>query len=1011
MLAVIIFGLFGQIAWTLENMYFNVFLYETVTYDPNAVALMVALSAITATITAIIVGAFSDKIAKRKIIITICYIAWGLSIMVFALISKDNVAKSFPNADIIKLTASFVILMDCVMTFFGSAAFDSTFNAWITDVTTTHNRAKFEGVASALSLLSVLIVFAGLDGLAQSDNWIAFYLIAGGLVTACGLAGIFILKDKPNLKPAKENYFRNLIVGFKLSSIKSHPQLYLTLIAVAIYSLSQQIYMPYLLIYLKYYLGLTDYAILLGVLLVLTAVASIICGKIADKHGKGLIMLISASLVVIGAMGAFLQGEFNKENIILFAILGFLMLSGGMIVSLLLNAIMRDYIPETKYGHYAGIRMVAMVLIPMCVGPGIGAAIIKEGAEFVNDYGAVENIPQPVLFLYTALASLLMFIPLIFILKGIKPKKTKPVLLTRWGKELLENPSDVPLPEYPRPQFKRESYLNINGKWQYRISALDGTPRAEGDIIVPFSPESPLSGVNKELQRNEKLYYNRKFTLDAEFVKDVTVLHFGAVDQSCEVFINGISVGKHVGGYLPFSLDISKYINIGENEISLEVVDVTDKSYYSHGKQASRPINIWYSPQSGIWQTVWLESLPKIHLKNVKFDPDIDNNTISITPMAECEDIQIVATIYFDGREITHANLKPNVKNVIEIPDAMLWTPETPNLYDVVFKTGDDVVESYFGMRKFSIVKDDNNIIRLTLNNKPYFHNGLLDQGYWSDGYLTPPSDAAMLSDIKKMKELGFNTLRKHIKIEPLRWYYYCDHVGMLVWQDMVNGGGYESFIIRAIRPFIGWNLEDGKTNYRKLGRGDPAGRENYYYETDRTVDLLYNSVSIATWVPFNESWGQFDALKAVQFIRERDKSRYIDHASGWYDQGGGDFNSVHIYFRPVKVNNDGKRATVLSEFGGYSHKVTGHVWNENHIFGYKTCKTQDEFTKAYEALYREQIIPAAKSGLCASIYTQVTDVEDEINGLLTYDRYICKADTQSTQAINKELFDLYSQL
>ena len=555
-------------------------------------------------------------------------------------------------------------------------------------------------------------------------------------------------------------------------------------------------------------------------------------------------------------------------------------------------------------------------------------------------------------------------------------------LFTRWGRAMER---ENPLPEYPRPQFRRAAWLNLNGVWDYAIYKQNESFSGwQGEIVVPFSPESQLSGVEKTLQRDETLFYRREFTLEERFLKHTTLLHFGAVDHACRIWINGSEAGAHTGGFTPFTLDISAQARPGLNEIRVEVTDPTDTSHSSRGKQSSKPGGIWYSAQSGIWQTVWLESLPARHLSHVRMEPDIDAGVVKITPSADC-------TAIFQDQNFA---LQANQTASLPVKNMRLWSPENPHLYEIAFECGEDYVESYFGMRKFSLGKDTSGTPRLMLNNAPYFHNGLLDQGYWPDGLLTPPGDEALLYDIKTCKALGFNMLRKHIKIEPLRWYYHCDREGMLVWQDMVNGGTKYGFDVIGILPFAGIQLDDGPRNYRRFGRESAEGRAQYYEELDCMLSHLQNCVSLAMWVPFNEGWGQFDANKAVDFIRARDTSRTIDHASGWHDQGGGDCVSPHIYFTPLKAPRRSKwqdRAFVLSEFGGYSHAVEGHVWNPGKVFGYRIYKSIESLQAAYKKLYAKRVQALSKKGLSATVYTQVSDVEDEVNGLITYDREVVK--------------------
>jgi len=557
-------------------------------------------------------------------------------------------------------------------------------------------------------------------------------------------------------------------------------------------------------------------------------------------------------------------------------------------------------------------------------------------------------------------------------------------LLTRWGRALDLR---VPLPEYPRPQFARADWLCLNGPWDYAIQKQNGPFHGwQGKLLVPFSPEAPLSGVGRALLPGETLVCARAFPLEKSFLRHTTLLHFGAGDHACRVWLNGHEAGAHVGGYTPFTFDISTLAREGLNEIRVEITDPTDTSWGSRGKQSSRPGGIWYTAQSGIWQTVWIESLPQLHLSAVRMEPDIGADAIKITPNEAC-------TAIFQEQRF---ELRAGEENLIPVRNMRLWSPEDPYLYDIAFERGEDRVRSYFGMRAFSLGKDEQGVPRLLLNGKPYFHHGALDQGYWPDGLLTPPGDEAMLHDIRQAKRLGFNMLRKHIKIEPLRWYYHCDREGMLVWQDMVNGGSNYNFAVVGALPFVGIRLRDGAENYKRFSREDAAGRAQYYEELGCMLDHLQNCVSLCMWVPFNEGWGQFDANRAVEFIRARDTSRTIDHASGWHDQGGGDCISPHIYFKPLRLprrrEGDG-RAMVLSEFGGYSHAVAGHVWRPGKVFGYRIFKSPDALKKAYAKLYEKRVKPLIPKGLCASVYTQLTDVEDEVNGLLTYDREVCKAE------------------
>ena len=578
-------------------------------------------------------------------------------------------------------------------------------------------------------------------------------------------------------------------------------------------------------------------------------------------------------------------------------------------------------------------------------------------------------------------------------------------MLTPWG-EALDR--EHPLPEYPRPQLRRNSYLNLNGIWEYAITKTAEKPAAmQGEIVVPFSPETPLSGVGHILQPDEYLWYRRSVTLPEGFFRGGRLLlHFGAVDQCCTVWVNGQEAGSHTGGYLPFALDVTELIEGDAFTLELRVTDPTDTGSLSRGKQRLKSTGIWYTPQSGIWQTVWMECVPENYLRSLRITPKPEENAVHIR--LEADDPAMAAvTICRDGGIIAEGQTDENGESTLTIPaeELRLWSPEETFLYDVAITlAGGDKVESYFGMRAFGIGKDEKGLPRLLLNGKPYFQNGLLDQGYWSDGYYTAPSDEALIHDIAEMKRLGFNMLRKHIKVEPLRWYYHCDRLGMLVWQDMMNGG--ESYSPLSIYVFSNLGLRVKDDRYRYFSRSDEAGRTHYYEELGQMIDLLYNTVSLALWVPFNEGWGQFDALKAAEFIRKRDDTRPIDHASGWYDQGGGDIKSIHWYFRPYHHKQPPKeqRPICLTEYGGYNCAVPGHCWGEGAEFGYKKIADPAEFNRAFQKLMEEQLIPAKERGLAAAVYTQVSDVEGERNGLLTYDRKVCKANEAIFRAVNAKL-------
>ncbi len=575
------------------------------------------------------------------------------------------------------------------------------------------------------------------------------------------------------------------------------------------------------------------------------------------------------------------------------------------------------------------------------------------------------------------------------------------MLMTEWGKNL--NPDSF-LQEYPRPQMKRDSYLNLNGAWDYAITDADEQPTHwQGSILVPFSPESVLSGVNRTLQKEQTLWYHRALTLPDGLIPQGghLLLHFGAVDQEAVILLNGQEMGTHIGGYNAFTIDLTDGWQDGENQLIVKVKDETDAGSRSRGKQKTNRGGIWYTPQSGIWQTVWMEAVPAQYIHNLQMIPHVDTAQLELTVQSDAA-ISAECTVILQG--VSHT-IKTNTPTSLPIEDMQLWSPENPHLESFSVVLGDDRVESYFAMRSVGVEKDENGILRLMLNGKPYFHNGLLDQGYWPDGLYTAPSDEALIYDIQTAKDLGFNMLRKHIKVEPMRWYYHCDRIGMLVWQDMPSGGSQYKIPIISAPLITGIHIKD--KHYRWFAREDAVQRDAYYEELEEMILQLRNVPSIVLWVPFNEGWGQFDAEKACELIKELDHTRLIDHASGWHDQGIGQLQSLHVYFRPYRFKPDKRgRAVVLSEFGGYNLRVEGHCFNEID-FGYKKLKDQDELWTAYEKLFREQILPAIPKGLTATVYTQVSDVEDELNGLFTYDRAVVKLPADKLKALNNEMMQL----
>jgi beta-galactosidase/beta-glucuronidase len=581
-----------------------------------------------------------------------------------------------------------------------------------------------------------------------------------------------------------------------------------------------------------------------------------------------------------------------------------------------------------------------------------------------------------------------------------------------------------PLPEYPRPQMVRPDWVNLNGLWEFALQpeALPAPQAYTGNILVPYALEALLSGVQLPLLPDQRLWYRRSFQdprptfAETRAASDEgrVLLHFGAVDYACQVWVNGSQVGDHTGGYLPFIIDITEALTQGENELVVSVWDPTDAGLQQRGKQVLRPKSIWYTPVSGIWQTVWLEGVPATSIQSLVLTPDLDNQTLSVQVQVrgdvEVELLRVEADAYASGEKIATGTSAADSELKLTIPNPRAWNPADPYLYDLHVRLicGEQVLDqvgSYFAMRKFELVQDDGGHLRFALNGEPLFLYGPLDQGYFPDGLYTPPSEEAMLYDIEYARKIGCNMIRKHIKVEPLRWYYHCDRLGMIVWQDMPNGGLIDGDVIAFLALSFGYQRDDTR-RLKRFGRASQANRAAFLSELQGMIDLLYNAPCIAVWVPFNESWGQFQANEVAKWIRSYDPTRVVDHASGWFDQGGGDFRSRHVYVKKLKRPGQDGRAFALTEFGGYSLKVPGHVWDEHKKFGYSFYDSIKDLTKAYLKLLNDEVKPLIAQGLAAAIYTQTSDVEIEINGYLTYDRKVEKMDAEVLRRVHEELIE-----
>ena len=560
-------------------------------------------------------------------------------------------------------------------------------------------------------------------------------------------------------------------------------------------------------------------------------------------------------------------------------------------------------------------------------------------------------------------------------------------LYTVDGEVLRDTPDAIPWQEYPRPQMVRDSYLNLNGWWEFAVTDSDELPTDYPERIrVPFCPESLLSGIHRVPSQGARLFYRRTFSLPEGFRRERVLLHFGAADQFATVWINGVELAKHEGGYMPFSVDVTDVLQ-EENTIVIRVTDALENHILPYGKQRRDRGGMWYTPVSGLWQTVWAESVPSAYVTAIKIDVTSDTARISVdgvsdgTITVQTPDGEMVCPLIGGA-----ATIKPE--------NPRLWSPEDPYLYTFTIAAGQDVVQSYFALRTVDVRTVDGTA-RICLNGKPIFLHALLDQGYWSDGLFLPAQSTGLDEDVAFAQSLGFNTLRKHIKIEPEQFYYACDRMGMLVWQDMVNNGDY-SFLRDTALPTVGMKT----LNDRRLHR-DAKTRRAFEEGMEQTVAHLYNHPCIVGWTIFNEGWGQFDSTRMFRRLRELDNTRVIDSASGWFSGGESDVVSPHVYFKPVRFTPADK-PTLLSEFGGYVYKIADHSFNVDKTFGYRFYTDRSAFEDALVRLYEEQIVPIVPNGLCGAVYTQLSDVEDETNGLITYDRRIVKVDAAKMQEIAK---------
>ena len=574
---------------------------------------------------------------------------------------------------------------------------------------------------------------------------------------------------------------------------------------------------------------------------------------------------------------------------------------------------------------------------------------------------------------------------------------------TAWAEKI--DPNNV-LPEYPRPIMERDKWQNLNGLWDYAILPMgQQEPQTfDGKILVPFAVESSLSGVQKELGKGKELWYRRTFMIPSDWKNKNIILHFGAVDWKAEVYLNNIKIGTHTGGYIPFSFDVTPFLTSGNQKLVVKVWDPTSDSSIPRGKQVTNPHGIWYTPVSGIWQTVWLEPVNNKHIVGVTPIADVDNNNLKVKVCTKNTEPSDIVEVKLKDNNKVIASAKGGAGQILDIavPNAKLWSPESPFLYDldvVIIERGKSVdkVSSYAAMRKVSKKRDANGIIRMQLNNKDIFHFGPLDQGWWPDGLYTAPTDEALKYDIVKTKDFGYNMIRKHVKVEPARWYTHCDRLGILVWQDMPNGDQGPN-----------WDMHhyfDGKEVTRSI-----ESEQNFRKEWKEIMDYLMPYPSITVWVPFNEAWGQFKTQEITEWTQYYDPSRLVNSASGGnHYLKVGDILDFHKYPSPELMMYDNERIAVVGEYGGIGMPLTGHLWQPDKNWGYVQFKSAKEVTDEY-VKYGQQLLELVKKGISGGVYTQTTDVEGEVNGLITYDRKVIKVEEDRIRKINQEISNSLSE-
>ncbi len=1025
-LFVVLIGFAGQLAWSIENMYLNTYITylnfsapagESFNYS-LMIAITTALSAIVATLTTIFMGVLTDKVGHKRHFISFGYILWGLATAAFGIFNVNSTSQLIPIAMVSSMAAIWVIILDCMMTFFGSTANDAAFNSYVTKNISGNHKGKVEGVLQILPLVAMLLIFVVLNGFTTDSavgvhdaKWDLFFYLIGGLVLLMGILSFFLI---PPEEESKDNtsYVKQLVEGFKPSTVKKNKELYVVLLIYFVYATATQVFFPYLMVYMERTclisnIGtgfLTPFAIVMAVALILGSILSVGVGFFSDLIGKNGMIIPTFVIYSIGILMMFfipyVGNTGDSIRTIYAAISGMMMILGYVGVPTIVNALVREKIPEGKEGTFMGIRMLFVVALPMCIGPFIGNALNGAlGQQYTTTYGDVSSVPTEYGYLVGLALLLLAIIPIFMYLKMRKKDNKNHGYLFSKRDEVKIDYDEIPLKEYPRPNLRRDSYLNLDGKWDFCISKEERLPEVYPDsIMVPFAIESAYSGINHLMEIDEILYYHKKVRLEQGFRKQKTILHFEGVDQYCEVYINSRLVLSHMGGFTPFDVILPADVE-DEFDITLKVKDWTDASYHTRGKQALSVTGYFYSSSSGVYKPIWIESVEEDYIKDVLFTPDYDHKSLKV---------RVVTSTEGKAKLIIHEKeyeVKTNCDEIISLEDDFhAWSDKDPYLYDVEIIYSQDKVSSYFGIRKIEI-KEINGKKRILLNDEPIFLSGLLDQGYYFIGNYTPKTYDEYLFDIKKCKEMGFNCLRKHIKTELPLFYYYCDKEGMLLIQDFPCGGDKYNFLWSVLPrplPF----LNEKHINYKRMARTSKEGRDEFEKECHEYLGMYHNYPSILIYTIFNEGWGEFDPSRIYHQLKEKDELHLFDTASGWYDADS-DFYSIHTYTSPDKKRIDKKRNRpfIISEMGGISLAIEGHSYYDG-FFGHGSAKDCQDLEQQYVKLYREKMIPQIeKYGLNMAIYTEVADCETEYNGIFTYDRAVQKIKTEALATINEELY------